>query len=160
RAAPDDPRSATLARVRRYAPLLALVVVAIAVSFIVRHDVFPAYSWNRDEPIYLWQARALRAGHLVTTDGGSPAFFQPWLAGVRDGTFFSQYTLGWPAALTASAVVFGSAGFALAISAAFAVLAIYLFTRELTGDHTLALVAAGLMPASPTLVVQRGLYLG
>ncbi len=137
-----------------------LVAAAIAVSFLVRHHVYPAYSWNRDEPVYLWQARALRAGHFTTTDGGAPAFFQPWLVGTRSGLFFSQYTPGWPAALVLSAAIFGSAGYALAFASALCVAGIYVFTRELTSDRLLAIVAAALMVASPILVVQSGMYLG
>jgi 4-amino-4-deoxy-L-arabinose transferase-like glycosyltransferase len=137
-----------------------LIAAAIAVSFIVRHNVFGAYSWNRDEPVYLWQARALRAGHLTTTDGGAPAFFQPWLVGTRAGSFFSQYTPGWPTALALSAAILGSAGYALAFASALCVTGMYVFTRELTSDRVLATVAAALMTLSPILVVQSGMYLG
>ena len=97
---------------------------------------------------------------VLPTDGGAPLFFQPWLTGLRAGHFFSQYTPGWPAVLLAFDVVLGSPALALAVSAAAAVLAIYTFTRELTRDHVLALVAAGVMAASPIIAVQSGVYLG
>lgn len=145
---------------RRGAPLFFLVGAAIIVSFVVRHNVFAAYSWNRDEPVYLWQARALRAGHLTTTDGGAPAFFQPWLVGTRPGAFFSQYTPGWPTALAVSGAILGSAGYALAFASALCVAGVYVFTLELTSDRVLAIVSAALMALSPILVVQSGMYLG
>ncbi len=143
----------------RYWPLLGLGVLAILVSVAVHHWIFPAYSWNRDEPVYLWQVKALRAGQILPTDGGMPAFFQPWLSGHGPGYFFSQYTLGWPLALLAGQVLLGTAASALALGALLTVLGTYAFARTVTHDHTLALVAAGVMLASPILAVQSGVYL-
>ncbi len=125
-----------------------------------RHLVFPAYSWNRDEPVYLWQVAGLRAGQLTSPTGGFPQFFHPWLAGVRDHSFFSQYTLGWPLVLLAGQVVFGSADAAVALGAALAVLGTFLLTRVLTHDERVARVAAVLMLLSPILPIQGGVYLG
>lgn len=146
--------------VQRLAPVLALAVLAMAVSVVVRHEIYPDYSWNRDEPVYLWQTQGLAEGQLVTTDGGAPDFLQPWLTGARDGTFFSQYTPGWPLALTAADVLLGSAGAALAVAAALAVVGMYALALEVTRSRTLALISAALMTASPILVVQSGTYLG
>ncbi len=145
--------------VRRLAPLLVLVIAAIAISVIVRHEVYPSYSWNRDEPVYLWQTETMKNGQLVSTDGGQPEFLQPWLTGVRDGSFFSQYTIGWPVALTAADVLLGSAGVALALAAALAVVGVYALAIEVTRDRAISLVAAAAMTLSPILAVQSGQYL-
>lgn len=145
---------------RTHGVLLLLVAIAIGVSFAVRHEVFGSFSWNRDEPVYLWQTRALLDGQLTTTDGGAPQFFQPWLVGAADGRFFSQYTPGWPVALAVSDVLFGDPGVALALASALAVAGVFLLAREMTRDRTVALVAAAVMTASPILVLQSGMYLG
>ena len=71
----------------RYWILIALLVTAVVVAIVVRHVVYPALSWNRDESTYLWQVRGLDAGQLLTTTGGLPKFFQPWLTGITDGQF-------------------------------------------------------------------------
>lgn len=143
-----------------YWPLLGLGFLAILVSVVVHHWIFPAYSWNRDEPVYLWQVHALRDGQILPTDGGMPAFFQPWLSGHGDGFFFSQYTLGWPIVLLVGEVVFGTAAAALAFGTFLAVVGTYAFARTITADRTVSLVAAALMLASPILVIQSGVYLG
>jgi hypothetical protein len=138
--------------------LLGLAAVAVAV---VSHEVlFPAFSWNRDEPVYLWQTAALRDGFLTTPTGGFPTFFHPWLAGVRDNSFFSQYTLGWPLALLAADVVVGTPAGALALGAALTVVGTYVLARELVDDPRVPLLAALLMLASPIVVIQSGTYLG
>jgi hypothetical protein len=146
--------------IRKYWPLALIVVVAAGVSIVVHTQVFPAYSWNRDEPVYLWQVQGLRAGQVFMTDGGHPLFFQPWLSGLRDGSYFSQYTLGWPLVLLFFDVVFGTAAGAIVFGTALAVIGTYALARELTQDHALALVAAGALTLSPLLVVQSGVYLG
>lgn len=160
---PSAPSELTVTRnstwLRRAMPYLALAAGAVALSFVARHFIYPGYSWNRDEITYLWQTNALRAREITTTDGGAAQFFWPWLAGLRDGMFFSQYTIGWPIVLLGVQVVFGSPDFALSIGTVMAVLGTYVFTRELTRDKTLALVAGVLMLASPIVVLQSGIFL-
>jgi hypothetical protein len=162
----EDPDTSPRSRprlgrwVHTYWPLVALVLIAAVVAVLVRHLVFPAYSWNRDEPVYLWQMNMLREGKALVTDGGAPAFFYPWLAGHTGSSFFSQYTPGWPLVLAAFDIVFGSPGNALVFATVLAVVATYVFTRELLRDHALALIAAAVMTASPFLVIQSGTYLG
>jgi len=138
---------------------VALGVVAVVESIVVRHLVYPALSWNRDEAAYLWQAGVLRSGHLVGATGGAPGFFQPWLTGIRDGHFFSQYTLGWPGVMALSERIFGSPSLAIPIGAALAVVGTYAFVRALTQDRTLALITSVLMLLSPIVIVQSGVYL-
>lgn len=147
-------------RVREYLPVVVLAAVAAAVSWWSSHAVFPALSWNRDEPVYLWQLETLRAGHFATPDLGLREFFHPWLSASRDGTLFSQYTLGWPLVLWAGRAAFGTAAAGLAFGAALAVTGTYAFARTLLRDHGDALVAAAMMALSPIVVVQGGVYLG
>jgi 4-amino-4-deoxy-L-arabinose transferase-like glycosyltransferase len=141
-------------------PLLVLALLAVALSVVVHHWIYPAYSWNRDEPVYLWQVHALRDGKILPTDGGMPAFFQPWLSGHGDGYFFSQYTPGWPIVLLVGEVVFGTAASALAFGTLLAVVGTYAFARTITADRAVSLVAAVLMLASPIIAIQSGVYLG
>jgi hypothetical protein len=147
-------------RLRVYGPLALLAVVAALLSWWSSHAVFPAFSWNRDEPVYLWQVQTLKAGMFATTDGGAPEFFHPWLSAARDGTVFSQYTLGWPLILLAGDVVFGSAAAGMAFGASLAVVGTFAFARALLRDDASALMAAGLMTISPIIIVQGGVYLG
>ena len=135
--------------------LPALTLTAFAVSLLVQHTIFPALSWNRDEAVYLWHVDVLRAGQLSTTDGGHPDLFQPWLSAARDGTLFSQYTLGWPLVLLAGSVL-GSTDLAVAAGAALAVAGTWALVHELSRDRALATVAALFMLVSPILLVQSG----
>ncbi len=156
--APHEPHAAP-SWLQNNWPLLTLTVAAFVVAIASRHLIYPALSWNRDEATYLWQADALRGGHIFTADGGMPSFFWPWLAGLHDGGFFSQYTVGWPLVLVAVDTVFGSPELALAVGTIAAVLGTYVFTRELTGNRQLGLVSATLMIASPIVLLQSGVYL-
>jgi hypothetical protein len=144
---------------RRHWPWLAITAAAAVIAVVSRHLVYPALSWNRDEATYLWHMGLLREGRIFGTDGGWPDFFWPWLAGLRDGQFFSQYTAGWPLVLLAASESFGSPDVAIALGAALAVLGTYLFTHEVTRDRRLAIVASTLMLSCPILVIQGGVYL-
>lgn len=154
---PDAP--ATTASWRGHWPAAVLALLAALVALWARHHLFPAFSWNRDEPVYLWHVDALRAGHLTPTDGGFPELFQPWLSARGEGVVFTQYTLGWPLVLLAFAVVTGSAGNALLVGAALAVLGTYALGFELWRDRRIATVAGALMVGSPILAIQGGAYL-
>jgi len=154
------PGSRISAWFTRYWMLLVLLVGTGVLSVAVRHVVYPALSWNRDETTYLWQVRGLRAGDLLTTTGGLPHFFQPWLTGVTHGKFFSQYTLGWPGIMLIADVLFGSPAASIVWGTVLAILGTYLFTREITRDHRLALVTSALMLACPMVITQAGVYLG
>jgi 4-amino-4-deoxy-L-arabinose transferase-like glycosyltransferase len=157
---PDAPEGRARALVAEHWPVVALAVVAVVVSVVVKRTVYPAYSFNRDEPVYLWQVRALADGKVFTSGGGMPRSFQPWLSGVSDGRFFSQYTLGWPLVLLAFDVVLGSASGAIAFGTALAVVGTYSFARVVTGERSVATVAAAVLVLSPLLVIQSGVYLG
>lgn len=141
----------------RWFPVL-LVVAAALVGLATKAFVYPDLSWNRDEPVYLWQADLLTEGKLTTTDGGYPAQFQPWLSAHHDGRFFSQYPLAWPAVIAGGLLV-GRPELALAFAAALAVLGTWAFALEVTGSRRRAGATALLLLASPILVVQSGVYL-
>lgn len=154
------PRFAALDRAARaHWPALLLAGAAAALAVWARLRLFPAYSWNRDEPVYLWHVELLRSGRLTSSDGGLPDLFQPWLSARGDGYLFSQYTLGWPLVLLAARLVTGTASAALPLGAALAVLGTYALGLELQRDRTVALTGAGLLVLSPLLVVQGGVYL-
>ena len=71
-------------------------LAAVVVSVVVHHVIYPALSWNRDEPVVPLAGRRRSAtGAASRRPAGSPTFFHP-VADRRHGTaqFFSQYTLG------------------------------------------------------------------
>lgn len=144
---------------RHHWPAAVLAVAAALIALWARHHLFPAYSWNRDEPVYLWHVDVLRSGRLTAPDGGFPTLFQPWLSARGDGVLFTQYTLGWPLVLLAAVLVTGSAGAGLLLGAALAVVGTYAITFELRHDRAWAIVASALMLASPILAIQGGVYL-
>jgi 4-amino-4-deoxy-L-arabinose transferase-like glycosyltransferase len=143
-----------------YGPVVGLSLLAGFLAWWSSRAVYPAFSWNRDEPVYLWQMRTLRAGSFSTPDGGFPTFFHPWLSIADDGRLYSQYTLGWPSVLVLADALFGDPSVGMAIGAALAVSGTYACTRVLSGDRMLAIAAGGVLAVSPIIIVQGGVYLG
>ena len=140
--------------------LVVLSVAAALVSIAALELLHPALSWNRDEPVYLWHIDVLASGRL-TGPGGTPIeAFRPWLGGIRDQAYFSQYTLGWPLVLLASDLVLGSPEGAVVAGTVLAVVGAVLLTRELTGREDLALAAGAAFLVTPAVVIQSGTHLG
>ena len=80
------------------------------VSVVVRHVIYPALSWNRDESTYLWQVHGPAGGSdLLTTTGGLPAVL-PTVADRRHATASSSRSTpsGWPGVMLVADVLFGS----------------------------------------------------
>lgn len=144
---------------RAHWPALVLAVAAAVVALVAKAVLFPHLSWNRDEPVYLWQMEVLRAGRLAAPDGGHPDLFLPWLSAARGGEVFGQYTPGWPLVLLAARLMFGTATAALPLAAALCASGTYALAHELLRRRRTAVVAGALMVASPIFALQSGVFL-
>ncbi len=156
-----EPRARTArAWLARWWGLLVVLAIAIVTAIVIRDQVYPGFSWNRDEVTYLWQVSVLRGREVFGETGGFPQFFQPWLTGLNEHGFFSQYTLGWPLVLLAADVVFGDSAIAILVGVVALIAGSYAFTREVTRNHVLAVITCALVVASPFFMVQSGVFLG
>jgi hypothetical protein len=139
--------------------LLVLMAAGAAAAVAVRYGVFPFFSADRDEPIYVLQAKTLLHGHLTLPRSPDLEFFQPWLTGVRGDKVFFEFPPGYAVVIAVSLLFTGSVVPALAAVAATAVLAMYLLAREASGRKDVALVAAAMLIASPMVLIQSGVFL-
>lgn len=144
---------------RAHWPALVVALVGGAVALWAKAVLFPELSWNRDEPVYLWQMEVLRDGRLAAPDGGFPRLFLPWLSAARGGELFGQYTPGWPVALLLARVLTGTATAALPAAAALCAGGTYALAYELLRRRDVATLAAALMVASPIFALQGGVHL-
>jgi 4-amino-4-deoxy-L-arabinose transferase-like glycosyltransferase len=153
---PEDPPPPTW---RAHWPALLVALLGAVVALWAKAVLFPELSWNRDEPVYLWQMEVLRDGRLAAPDGGYPRLFLPWLSAARDGELFGQYTPGWPVALLLARLVTGTATAALPAAAALCAGGTYALAFELLRRRDVAVVAGVLMVASPIFALQGGVHL-
>ena len=162
RPVPTFPRGMRTARswLARWWGLLVVLAVALVASIVIRDHIYPGFSWNRDEVTYLWQVSVLRGPEVFGATGGFPQFFQPWLTGLNEHGFFSQYTLGWPLVMLAADFAVGDSAVAILVGVVALVAGSYAFTREVTHNHGLAVLTSALVVASPFFAVQSGVYLG
>lgn len=140
--------------------VVALSIAAVVVSILSLEAIHPGLSWNRDEPVYLWQIGVLETGRLTAPVGDPVAAFRPWLSGIAADGYFSQYTLGWPLALLAADVVAGTPAAAVVAGTVLAVIGAVLLAREVTGRSDLAVLVGAAFLASPVVVLQAGVHLG
>jgi len=156
---PSSPSPDRAVRHRRGLALAGLALVAFLASLAVHRYLLPRLSGNRDEGVYLYQARLLLHGRLTLPAGRYGAFFRPWLTGERNGRLFTEYQLGFPAALAGFLLVLGSVHLGLALVAALTVPAGYGFADELLDDKRVALAAAAFLTLSPIFLLHSGLVL-
>ncbi len=158
RAAPDV---AVLVTRRQAAIGVAVLAVLSAVLAVVAARVlYPLYSPNLDDVVYVAQAKLLAAGHL-TIPAADAAFFQPYLSGIRGDRVVFIYSPMWAGVLAASQLAFGTTLVALPVVAASGVAATYAFGRELfpDRDRLVPLLATALFALSPMAVLLSATYL-
>jgi len=136
--------------------LAALGLAAFVLSIVVGHWLYPLGSINHDEPMYAFQARLLRHGHLTLPASFEP--FRPWASGVRNGHLLLKYTPIWPAVL-AMGDGLGSMRIGTGVAAAAAVVFTGLLGREMFGRWREGVLASLLLLLSPLFFLQSGTYL-
>ena len=135
---------------------LALAVLTGVAIFVLGETVFPYYTSNHDEAVYLQQAEMLLEGQVRMT-APVPESFQPWFFIEEDGVLYPKYT-PVTAALFALGGLAGNFRIALALLAALAVALTDGIVSEITDDRT-GLVAAVLLAISPLFVLQSSVFL-
>src|SRR3954453_23936581 len=82
--------------------------------------LFPLYSLNRDDSVYVAMARLIEHG-AVTLPAGIHDAFRPWASAVVGDRTVLKYTPPWPAVLAAGDLLTGTMRAAPAATAAAAV---------------------------------------
>jgi 4-amino-4-deoxy-L-arabinose transferase-like glycosyltransferase len=132
-----------------------LIATSVVASLVLGRSLFPLYSINHDDAMYVYEARLLGDGDL-TLSADEHDFLRPWASGVRDDRVVMKYTPPWPALLAASQGLTGSMQVASATIAAVAVGLLYLLAREVVASRRVALIAAGVFALSPVTLIQSG----
>ena len=145
------PRSAV-------ALLIGLCALSFVASLVIVSQVFPLYSLNHDDSVYVYSARMLADGNL-TLSADEHEFFRPWASGVRDDRIVLKYSPAWPAVLAAAKATTGSFRIALGVTTAATVLLMYALAVELFRRPWVGVVAAAAFASSPIVLLQSGTYL-
>ena len=119
-----------VAGARRRVALAALALAAFAGSLVTSATLFPRYSLNRDDSVYVAMARMIGRGNL-TLAAAEQDFFRPWASGVVGDRLVLKYTPPWPAVLAFFDLVGGTPRVALALVAA----ATVVVTAMVAGDE-------------------------
>ncbi|MBM9469254.1 DUF7846 domain-containing protein [Nakamurella leprariae] len=150
------PRATVRAR-RAWPALVLLGVGAAAAAVLVHLWLFPLYSLNRDDSVYVAFARMIEHG-TFTLPADQDAF-RPWASAVVDDRIVVKYTPPWSAVLALAGVLTGSEVVGLAACAGAAAVLVALLAGEVLGDRPAGLVAGALFAVSPIVLVQSGTYL-
>jgi hypothetical protein len=138
--------------------LLAVAAVAFGLAVTTSLWLFPLYSANRDDSVYVAMARLLEHGH-VTLPAAGQEFFRPWASGLVGDRVVLKYTPPWPAVLAVADLVTGTPRVALGLTAAATATLMAVFAGHVLRDRTAGLVAGALLALSPLFVVQSATFL-
>jgi hypothetical protein len=134
----------------------SLAVLSAVLVYAIGTGVFPYYTTNHDEAVYLQQAAMLLEGQLFLHPP-VPEVFRPWFFVAEGDALYPKYT-PVTAAFFALGMVAGSARLALAAVAALTVVLIYAVVAEVF-DRDTGVVAAVLLVLSPLFLVDASVFL-
>ncbi|HEX2072230.1 MAG TPA: glycosyltransferase family 39 protein [Geodermatophilus sp.] len=143
---------------RRRVALTALALAAGTAAVLLSWWLFPLYSVNRDDSVYVAMARLLEHGQ-VTLSAADHEFFRPWASGQVGDRVVLKYTPPWPSVLALADAVTGSPRLALGLVAAATVVVMALLAGEVLRDRTAGVVAGVLLALSPGFLLQSATYL-
>jgi len=136
--------------------IVFFVFIAFAWAILIPLLLFPFYSNNHDEPIYILQAQALAQGRLVLPRPPHEEFFKIWF--VADGGII-KYTPVHAAFLALGLKLFGSMRAALGWVAVGNVLLLYRLSRELYRSKRVAATTVIFFLCSPFFLIQSATFL-
>jgi len=142
-------------RRHRLAAVGLAIAAALVVSF-VSTQIFPYYTPNHDEAVYLQQAAMLREGQLFL-DPPVTESFRPWFFVDDGGQLYAKYA-PVPAAMFAVGMALGSPRITLALVAA-SVVALTAVLVSTVFDRATGRLAGLLLLASPLFVVNASAFL-
>ena len=137
----------------------ALALLAAGLAAVVHLWLFPDGSPNNDDAVYRAQAELLARGELFLEAGEPARAYQPWFWTIGEQGYVPKYTPTVAALLAASLRLVGSPVLALAGLAATVPVLAYALSRVLGSRRTAAVTAAGLLAASPLVLIQSGMEL-
>ncbi len=144
------------ARTRPRWVVWSLALFTAVLVYAIGEGVFPYYTTNHDEAVYLQQAAMLLEGQLWLNPP-VPEVFRPWFFIAEGDALYPKYT-PVTAALFALGIIAGSARLALAGVAALTVVLAYAVVAEVF-DRETGVVAAVLLVLSPLFLVDAAVFL-
>lgn len=133
---------------------LLLAVGTVVLAGWVSTTIFDRLPHVEDEVAFVFQARTLADGEIVSEPPTRPEFFRMPFVIVRDDMWFGKYPPGYPLVL-ASGVLVGAPWLVNPLLSGLAVLLVFIAGRRLY-DVPTGLVAAALLAISPFLMLQAG----
>src|ERR1700712_3461551 len=145
---------------RGFAVALALLAMfAAASAMLIQHWLFPLFSLNRDDSVYVAMARLIAEHGAVTLPAAGHEAFRPWASAVLGDRIVLKYSPPWPSVLAAAQIVTGRMWTGLGVTAAVTAVLTALLAVEVLHDRTAAVLAGVLLAVSPVYLVQSGTYL-
>lgn len=147
-------------RAKKLFHLPSLMAIGLGVWTLVGSAwLFPLYSDNNDEAVYLLMADTYKQGRLFAPAPQNWESFLPWMSARSGNVFVTRYTPPFPATVAAVSMVFGSERAALAVIAVVAATTAYLLAYQVLQNRRAATLACTFYCLSPIVLIQSTTYL-
>ncbi len=138
------------------------IIIIATISFLaiisINQFLFPYYSNNHDEGVYIFQAKMLAEGNIYLKTNDYSNFFDMWFI-INDGEkIYSKYSPLHSLILSFFYVLFGNMRLAIGIISCVSLIFVYLITKEIYDIDT-AKLASVICLSSPLFLLISGTYL-
>jgi hypothetical protein len=137
--------------------IMIVAIISFLSIILINQYVFPYYSNNHDEGVYIFQAKMLAQGNIYLNTNNYSEFFDSWFF-VNDGNkIYSRYT-PVHALFLSIFYLLGDMNLAIGVISALNIIFIYLIAKEIYCED-IAKIATVICLSSPLFLIISSTYL-
>lgn len=147
-----------VSKIREYRFIISIAIISFLIIVLINKFVFPYYSNNHDEGVYIFQAKMLAQGDIYLNANDYSSFFDSWFI-INDGEkIYPRYTPVHAFILSIFYILFKDMRLAIGAISSLSLIFIYLTAKEIYGKDIAKMVPIICM-SYPLFLVVSGTYL-
>jgi hypothetical protein len=138
--------------------VISAALISFSIIVLLNQFVFPYYSSNHDEGVYIFQMKMLAQGDIYLKSNNYSDFFNAYFV-INDGEkLYGKYTPVHPLILSIFYILFGDVRLAIGFLAALNIILLYFISMEIYDSDT-AKIATIICLSSPLFLIISSTYL-
>lgn len=146
-----------ISRIQKYKFIIIIAMISFLTVMAINHFIFPYYSNNHDEGVYIFQAKMLAEGKIYLNSDEYSDFFNTWFFINDDNKLYSRYT-PVHSLIICVFILLGNMGLTIGVMAGLNIIFLYFIAKEIYDKDTAKIVSI-ICLSSPLFLIISSTYL-